>query len=162
MTKAWSISTFLVSDVEDEKLKEELQAAIDEVIPTPVKPKALDPNIGEAGGAAFLWEDVLKFGDGMDAVQSLIKDGLNPKQAVDLIVRLIKSWHQLRSVRVELDRDGFMVLRAVHRGRTSVQAIASFRTNVRSTLPQLLRAINPGRSACFSFDSVLAAHGSGV
>lgn len=81
--------------------------------------------LGSSGGYAFHWEDVLEVGDAWDALEA-IRSGFSPMETAKLVVALVKGWRRLRAVRVSLTPAQFRVLRAVKRGRGTVEAIAAY------------------------------------
>jgi HAMP domain-containing protein len=85
---------------------------------------ALDPNLFAEGGQAFLWEDLLSLED----AKRLLGGILNPMDVATqakILLKLVLFWRKLREVRVGLDKNQYLTLKAVKGGAHSVEAIAA-------------------------------------
>jgi hypothetical protein len=102
--------------------------------------QATDPSLTGAGGAAFLWEDVLTIGDLVDVLRPML-GGFAPNESAKLLVKLLSTWGQLRRTRVMLSKAEFAVLLAVKRGRKTAAEISAYtgidRPTVQSTIDAL-------------------------
>lgn len=88
--------------------------------------QALDPKIPVSkGGTAFLWSDILGIGDAADVAGELLGD-FTPLDAAKILLKMAVFWRQLRSIRVDLTREQFMVLRAVKKGNSDTKSIAGY------------------------------------
>ncbi len=104
---------------------EEIDRSIFEALidpPNTEQEKALDGNLNNQGGFAFLWEDVLAVQDILTAAKSVIK-GIPPEEAASLIRKLILFWSKLRGVRVKLTKAEFDILKMVKSGYTTTDQL---------------------------------------
>ncbi len=74
---------------------------------------AIESHLEKEGGVAFLWQDILEWGDIIDLIPEFIQHGLSPTQALSIAKNVAKVWQRLRNTRVELSENEFLVLRAI-------------------------------------------------
>lgn len=122
-----------------------LVAAVQSREAEPVE-ESIDRNIDGPGGQAFLWEDVLTLSDALDAFGDVPGSisAIDPSQLATVLLKLLGTWKKLRAVRVPLDENQFKVLRAIKRGQSNVDGIASYagldKTVVEATVASLKAA----------------------
>lgn len=88
---------------------------------------ALDRKLGESGGYAFMWMDILDIGDLCEALLSgKASEELFPNQLASVIVSLLNVWRKLRQDRVELTENEFKVLLAIKRNNRGIESISTF------------------------------------
>ncbi len=113
---------------------------LDENVSTDGVWQVLDANVVTDGGAAFKWSDVLAIGDAVD-IGGDVLGGLDPLDAVKVLMNMVLLWRRLRRVRVPLSGEEFRVLRALKAGFRTPVEISSYteliEESVRETLQQL-------------------------